>query len=145
MPGVGVSCCRKSSDSKGGGLVEVGEPVEDGLFTSAGLIGGECAACRQRHFPRADTCPWCGTPDVSEVTLSTEGRLWAWTAVNTPPPGYEGAVPYGFGVVELDHDNLQVVTRLVEADPSALQAGTALRFTVVPLDGETTTWAYGPS
>lgn len=125
--------------------MEVGEPVEDGLFTSAGLIGGECAACRQRHFPRADTCPWCGTPDVSEVTLSTEGRLWAWTAVNTPPPGYEGAVPYGFGVVELDHDNLQVVTRLVEADPSALQAGTALRFTVVPLDGETTTWAYGPS
>jgi hypothetical protein len=48
-------------------------------------------------------------------------------------------------VVELDHDNLQVVTRLVEADPSALQAGMALRFTVVPLDGETTTWAYGPS
>ncbi len=125
--------------------MEDGKPVQEGLFTSAGLIGGECAACRQRHFPRAEVCPWCGTPGVSEVTLSVEGRLWAWTAVNTPPPGYEGAVPYGFGVVDLEQDNLQVVTRLVEADPSALEAGMTLRFTVVPLAGATTTWAYGPS
>jgi uncharacterized OB-fold protein len=125
--------------------VEDGEPVEEGLFTSAGLIGGECAACRQRHFPRAGTCPWCGSVDVSEVTLSTQGRLWAWTAVNTAPPGYEGDVPYGFGVVELDQDNLQVLSRLVEADPSSLHAGMPLRFSIVPVGGGTTTWAYGPS
>jgi uncharacterized OB-fold protein len=83
--------------------------------------------------------------DVSEVALSAEGRLWAWTAVNTAPPGYEGDVPYGFGVVELGHDKLQVVTRLVESDPSLLHVGMPLRFTVVPLTGGTTTWAYGPS
>jgi uncharacterized OB-fold protein len=125
--------------------VEEGDPVHEGLFTSAGLIGGECGGCRQRHFPRAGHCPWCGSPEVSEVTLSTEGRLWAWTAVNSAPPGYEGGVPYGFGVVELGQDNLQVVTRLVEADPSVLQEGMALRFTVVPVGGGATTWAYGPS
>jgi hypothetical protein len=48
-------------------------------------------------------------------------------------------------VVDLARDNLQVVTRLVEADPAALHEGMALRFTVVPLAGGTTTWAYGPS
>jgi uncharacterized OB-fold protein len=125
--------------------VEEGEPVYEGLFSSAGLIGGECAGCGERHFPRADHCPWCGRGDVSEVSLSTEGRLWAWTAVNSAPPGYEGDVPYGFGVVELDRDNLRVVTRLVDADPSGLHEGMALRFTIIPVGGGTTTWAYGPS
>jgi uncharacterized OB-fold protein len=125
--------------------VEDGDPVHEGLFTSAGLSGGECAGCGRRHFPRAGNCPWCGSPAIAEVTLSAEGRLWAWTAVNSAPPGYEGEVPYGFGVVDLARDNLQVVTRLVEADPTALHEGMALRFTVVPLAGGTTTWAYGPS
>jgi uncharacterized OB-fold protein len=126
-------------------LVEDGDPVHEGLFTSGGLIGGECGGCGQRHFPRAETCPWCGSTDVSEVKLSTEGSLWAWTAVNSAPPGYEGDVPYGFGVVDLDQDKLQVVTRLVEADPCALQEGMAVRFTIVPLGGGTTTWAYEPA
>ena len=125
--------------------MEEGDPVHERLFTSAGLIGGDCAGCGQRHFPCADICPWCGSLDVSEVTLSTEGRLWAWTAVNSAPPGYEGDVPYGFGVVELDQDNLRVVTRLVDDDPSALHEGMALRFTIVPLGGGRTTWAYGRS
>jgi uncharacterized protein len=125
--------------------VEEGDPVHEGLFTSAGLIGAECADCGQRHFPRADNCPWCGSLDVAEVSLSTNGRLWAWTAVNSAPPGYAGDVPYGFGVVELEQDNLRVVTRLVDADPSRLHEGMALRFTVAALGGGTTTWAYGPS
>ena len=96
------------------------EPVQPGLFSEAGLIGGECASCGRRHFPRATICPWCGHGEVTEVTLSSEGTLWGWTAVNAAPPGYEGPVPYGFGVVELPADGIQVVTRLVEADPSAL-------------------------
>jgi hypothetical protein len=48
-------------------------------------------------------------------------------------------------VVDLDQDKLQVVTRLVEADPSALREGMAVRFTIVPLGGGTTTWAYEPA
>jgi uncharacterized OB-fold protein len=122
----------------------VGQPIQEGLFTDAGLIGGECAACGRRHFPRAETCPWCASGETTQVTLATEGSLWAWTAVTAPPPGYEGDVPYGFGVVELAADGLQVVTRVTESDPARLTEGMPLRFTVVPLTAGTTTWAYEP-
>jgi uncharacterized OB-fold protein len=122
----------------------VGEPVQEGLFTEAGLIGGECGACGRRHFPCAETCPWCGARETTRVTLATDGTLWAWTAVTAPPPGYDGEVPYGFGVVELAADGLQVITRLTESDPARLSEGTAVRFTVVPLIEGTTTWAFAP-
>ena len=76
------------------------------------------------------------------MTLSSEGTLWGWTAVNAAPPGYDGPVPYGFGVVELPADGIQVVTRLVESDPSVLAVGTVMRFRVVPLTPGTVTWAF---
>jgi uncharacterized OB-fold protein len=113
------------------------------LFSADGLVGGECAACGRRHFPRADWCPWCGAEEPATVTLSTEGRLWSWTAVTAAPPGYPGEVPYGFGVVELPADGLRIVTRLTVADPDALREGQPVTFEVVPLDGDRTTWAFG--
>ena len=68
-------------------------------------------------------CPFTGADDVESVALPRDGRLWAWTAVTHPPPGYEGPVPYGFGVVELDGVGLRVVTRLTEPDPTRLHEG----------------------
>ena len=103
------------------------------LFDDDGLVGGACATCDRRHFPLARWCPWCGAEGAVEVRLATEGTLWAWTAVLAPPPGYEGEVPYGFGVVELPADGLRVVTRLTEADPGKLTFGQPMRY--VPGDG----------
>ena len=51
-------------------------------------------------------------------------------------------MPYGFGVVELPDDGLRVVTRLTEPDPSALEVGAPMRFTVVPLVAGVVTWAF---
>lgn len=123
------------------GSVHLG--LENGLFTDEGLVGGSCAACSRRHFPLAEWCPWCGADDQAAVTLSTEGTVWSWTAVTSPPPGSVGDVPFGFGVVELPADGLRVVTRLLEADPSRLHEGRPVSFRVVALDGETRTWAFG--
>jgi hypothetical protein len=117
--------------------------LENRLFTDEGLVGGFCAACSRRHFPLAEWCPWCGADDQAAVTLSTEGTVWSWTAVTSPPPGSVGDVPFGFGVVELPADGLRVVTRLLEADPSQLHEGRPVSFRVVDLDGETRTWAFG--
>jgi uncharacterized OB-fold protein len=86
------------------------------------LLGSVCDACGRHHFPRAETCPYCGRPGSRPVDLPRTGRLWAWTAVTTPPPGYQGEVPYGFGVVELPV-GLRVITRLTEADPGRWRAG----------------------
>jgi len=121
----------------------VGEPVQPGLFTAAGLIGGVCGACGRRHFPCAVPCPWCGSDDVTTITLSARGTLWGWTAVTAAPPGYEGPVPYGFGVVELADDGLRVVTRLGAVD--GLREGMEMRFAVVALTADVDTWAYEPA
>ena len=87
------------------------------------LIGGLCSACDRRSFPDRDDLPvvWCGQRSAS-VDLAATGSLWGWTAVTAPPPGYDGEVPFGFGVVELD-DELRVITRLTESDPTALTFG----------------------
>jgi uncharacterized protein len=114
-----------------------------GLFTDEGLVGGHCRDCDRRHFPASDACPWCGTPAPGQVLLSTQGRLWSWTAVTAPPPGYEGPVPYGFGVVELPADGLRVVTRLTVADPAALCEGQPVSFAVVDVAGRPAP-AFGP-
>jgi uncharacterized OB-fold protein len=119
-------------------------PVVEGLFDDDGLIGGSCGACARRHFPRAAHCPWCGVTGPETVRLSTNGRVWAWTAVQTAPPGYEGPVPFGFGVVELPDDELRVVTLLTEPDPAQLAEGDEVRFTVVPVGGGRTSWGFAP-
>ena len=103
-------------------------PVTDGLFTTGAdgsitLLGGYSPTSAKFHFPRLPACPYTGADDVEAVALSSDATLWGWTAVTAPPPGYEGVIPYGFGVVELVHERLRVVTRLTEPDPAKLSFG----------------------
>jgi uncharacterized OB-fold protein len=69
--------------------------------------------------------------------------------VTAPPPGYQGEVPYGIGVVELP-EGVRVITRLTEGDPGALTSGQAMELRIVPLhrdgDGnEVVTYAFAPA
>ena len=114
--------------------------VIEGLFDADGLIGGSCAACGRRHFPLAGWCPWCGAAAPTECRLSSEGTVWACTTVNAAPPGYEGPVPFGFGVVELPDDGLQVVTLL--ADHDRVQVGDAVRFAPVSVGDGVASWGF---
>jgi uncharacterized OB-fold protein len=123
--------------------------VRTGLFSETGLLGSRCGACGSVLFPRADSCTYCATEDPEPVELSRRGTLWSWTAVTAPPPGYEGEVPFGVGVVELP-EGVRVITRLTESDPSALHVGQPMEFRLVPLhrDGEANdvmTYAYAPA
>jgi uncharacterized OB-fold protein len=125
--------------------------VRQGLFTdgeSPALLGSRCTACGAHHFPRHDTCPYCSTEDPVPTELSGSGTLWAWTAVTSAPPGYQGDIPYGFGVVELP-EGIRVIARLTEGDPAALASGQAMALRIVPLhtdaDGrEVVTFAFAP-
>jgi uncharacterized protein len=125
--------------------------VRQGLFTDGdqpALLGSRCQACGAHHFPRHDTCPYCSTEDPTPVELSRSGTLWAWTAVTSPPPGYQGETPYGIGVVELD-EGIRVIGRLTEGDPDALSAGQEMELRIVPLhtdaDGnDVVTFAFAP-
>jgi uncharacterized OB-fold protein len=134
--------------------VSAQKPVREGLFAldsdgAARLVGGRCAGCGGHHFPLAGDCPFCGSSEVTEVALSPQGELWAWTAVSARPPGYRGDLPFGFGVVELP-EGLRVVTRLSEADPSKLHFREPMELEVVPLhlddEGRTVvTYSFAPA
>ena len=110
------------------------------------LVGGYSPTSRRYHFPRLDSCPYTGATDVETVELSPDATLWAWTAVTAAPPGYAGPVPFGFGVVELVHEQLRVITRLTEADPGNLVFGQPMRLVADTLPGEdgepVVTWAF---
>jgi uncharacterized OB-fold protein len=126
--------------------------VRPGLFTDGdppALLGSRCTACGTFHFPRHDTCPYCAAEGPEAVELPSRGTLWAWTAVTAPPPGYEGATPYGMGVVELPH-GIRVITRLTVSDPGALVFGQSMELCVVPLHtddegNDVITFAFAPS
>lgn len=129
-------------------------PVAPDLFVAAPdgprLVAGCCRTCARHHFPASAVCPWCGSDGAATATLGPDGRLWLWTVVTSRPPGYRGALPYGFGVVELDDVGLRVVTRLTETRPERLHAGMAMRLVVDVLhtdeDGTVVeTWAFAPT
>lgn len=124
-------------------------PVTDGLFTvdPPRLLGSRCRQCDAPHFPRRDRCPYCSAEGCEPVELSPRGRLWAFTAVTAPPPGYLGDTPYGFGVVELE-DGLRVIARVTESDPSRLSLDQAVHLVIDELatdeDGTVVTYAFAP-
>lgn len=39
------------------------------------LLGSKCVVCGNRAFPIAPFCVRCGSPDVSEIELSSAGRV----------------------------------------------------------------------
>lgn len=130
-----------------------GRPVHERLFRVEGdgsvrLLGGRCTSCARPHFPRAEACPYCSAEACEPLPLGPRGKLWLHTAVLQPPPGYRGAVPFGFGVVDLD-EGLRVIGRLTESDPAALSAGQSMRLVAERLhtadDGaEVYTYAFAP-
>jgi uncharacterized OB-fold protein len=126
--------------------------VRDGLFTdddSPALLASRCTNCGNVLFPRVDSCTYCATEDPEPVELSRHGTLWSWTAVTAPPPGYEGEVPFGVGIVELP-EGVRVITRLTESNPAALRLGQPMEFCLVPLHtdaegNDVVTYAFAPS
>jgi uncharacterized OB-fold protein len=110
--------------------------IKAGLFVDGPegprLIVGRCASCTRPSFPLSVVCPYCGSDGVAETKLGPSGRLWLYTAVRSRPPGYTGAVPYGFGIVDLD-GGLRVISRLTEAEPDRLRPGMAMRLVLEPI------------
>jgi uncharacterized OB-fold protein len=116
--------------------VSAARPVHAGLFvTDAGgphLLAAACAACTRLHFPAGAVCPYCAADGCREARVGPRGQLWLYTVVTTRPPGYRGAVPYGFGAVELP-GGLRVLGRLTEAALDRLRPGMAVELVVEPL------------
>jgi uncharacterized OB-fold protein len=111
--------------------------ITDGLFHSQPdvprLRAARCAACAQLHFPASATCPYCGGDGTTATLVGPAGTLRLFTIVASPPPGYRGPLPYGFGVVELDGTGLQVIARLTVSELEQLRPGLPVTLVVEPL------------
>ena len=98
-------------------------PLTQGLFTlpddaqPARLLAGRCSACGQFNFPAQALCPYCSHDGCKTVPLSPRGVIEVCTTVINRPPGYEGAVPFGFGVVELP-ERIRIISRITDPDRS---------------------------
>jgi uncharacterized OB-fold protein len=128
--------------------------IVDGLFrdTAGGprLIAGRCARCERLHFPATPHCPLCAEGEAHETLVGPGGRLLLYTSIASRPPGYRGALPYGFGAVALDDVELRVITRLTEPDVARLRPGLAMRLVIEPLfdddEGRTVlSYAFAPA
>jgi uncharacterized OB-fold protein len=126
--------------------------VREGLFSDGEppvLLASRCTVCGNVLFPRVDGCTYCAADDPDPVELTGPGTLWSWTAVTAAPPGYQGKVPFGVGVVELS-EGVRIIGRLTESDPSALAADQPMELRVVTLhtdeDGnDVVTYAFAPA
>jgi uncharacterized protein len=111
-------------------------PLKEGLFTTpddpqaARLLGGRCAACGRFSFPAQALCPYCSSDGCETVPLSPRGVIEVCTTVINRPPGYEGTLPFGFGVVELP-EGIRIITRV--SDPAGVGPGQPVRLVIESL------------
>ena len=126
------------------------EPAIDGWFaTDDGgkphLIGGKCPKCGTYVFPPVESggqnnCPnpACDSDTLEPVALSTRGTLWSYTENRYPPPAPYPAAdpfePFAIAAVELAHEGIIVLGKVVEGTLAAdLKVGMEMELTTMPL------------
>ena len=86
------------------------------------LLGSRCIQCGSHTFGTVPSCQACYSTEVEPVDLGAEGTLYSYTVVRTPPPGWQGEVPYLLGQVELPQGP-HVVSQVVDCPPERVRIG----------------------
>ena len=94
----------------------------DEAGTRGALLGSRCLRCGSQTFGTVPSCQACYSPQVESVELGAEGTLYSYTLVRTPPPGWQGDVPYLLGQVELPQGP-HVVSQIVDCPPEHVHIG----------------------
>ncbi len=112
-------------------------PFKEGLFTwpvapgeQAYLLGNRCKPCGKTYFPKAALCPECLKENtLEEVRLSPRGKLYTYTIVRVPSPGFK--VPYAFGYIDLP-EGIRVCSQISAAQPleEQLKLGMDMELTI---------------
>lgn len=120
-------------------------PREDLLqLDPPALLGGRCSSCRELSFPRERFCAHCGAADPELTPLSTRGTIYSWTIARFAPPGYQGQVPFGVGIVEID-DGIRITSTLSAEPLESLRVGATVALRLIEVateDGPVTSWTY---
>jgi uncharacterized OB-fold protein len=65
---------------------------------SVELTASRCRGCGTHFLPRVSVCAQCHGLEFEAATLREGGRLYVYTVIHMPPPGYES--PYAIGYVD---------------------------------------------
>jgi uncharacterized OB-fold protein len=93
-----------------------GDAAEVSAGGRAVLIGGRCADCGARAFPRPPVCTNCMGENIVAEKLPREGTLYAFSTVHIAPKKWK--LPMRIGYVDLE-DGVRVFTHL-EGDDLAI-------------------------
>ena len=136
-------------------------PAVEGWFTlderEPALLGTRCSSCGTVFFPReARSCrnPECDGTELTEVRLSTRGRVWSYTnACYQPPAPYvprsDPFEPFTLAAVELPDEQLVVLGQVVDGvGVEDLSVGTEVELVLDTLfeddDAEHVVWKWKP-
>ena len=97
--------------------------------TEGVLLGAVCKSCGEYFFGSPDFCLNCTSSELGEVELSRQGILRTYTVIWVPPPGWQGAVPYILGSVELP-EGPEVVSEVVDCPQEAISIGMPMELTL---------------
>jgi uncharacterized OB-fold protein len=97
------------------------------------LRAGKCKDCGSYSFPPSPVCANCLAENIAQVTLGTEGVLYAYSIVHQAPRGWD--VPYALGYVDLP-EGIRVLAHL-DVPFAKLRSGSAVTIgaNVVGRDG----------
>lgn len=119
-------------------------PIKEGMMKLASspgekahLIGSRCRSCGEVFFVKRERCENCQSQDLEDITLSTKGKLYAFSVMYYPaPPPYKPPdpfVPYGLGWIELP-EGIRIYSLLTENDPSKLKVGMDMELVIDKLE-----------
>ena len=64
------------------------------------LMGGLCAGCGAKVFPKPKICSSCWSTEQEDVALATRGRLYSFSIVHAARKGWPS--PYAIAYVDLE-------------------------------------------
>ncbi len=82
------------------------------------MMGGECAQCGAKVFPKPKICSACWCTEQRDLALATRGKLYSCSVVHAARRGWPS--PYAIAYVDLD-DGVRICAPL-EADVAQLPA-----------------------
>lgn len=73
-----------------------------GYLKDGHLMGSKCKACGTTSFPPRADCESCMSGDFEFFEMTGKATLHTYTKIVAAPTGFEDAVPYIVGVVDLE-------------------------------------------
>ncbi|MBI1973620.1 Zn-ribbon domain-containing OB-fold protein [Candidatus Micrarchaeota archaeon] len=91
------------------------------------LLGNECATCGAVFFPPRALCSKCrrkGT--LEDKKLGGLGEVFTFTAVRSPPEGFEHQIPYVLAIVKLKEGPF-ITGMVTDVEPQEVSIGMPVR------------------